>query len=465
MPDSLTSSSCSSSSASAATTCAECALPVGGAGPHRATLLLPCQHVLHLRCVEYRERLQRIRLESLYRHKHVDVGDEGTLTSFRCPSCAERVVRAIPLFLGDEGPASCEGKRDTAEGGRTAPCNEMDLVFTAQQENLFSLEALVTEKRQFETLTRSCAALHTEHTRLQRELGNHLSALPSSLTPCAPSSFASVSHYSVDELRAFVSHALPSLHTTEKELLRLRREKDKKKRRLVKIKAEYYRLKAKFSSGSAPQPLQEDDVASFNRSGQPATNGGGTQCSPAEIYSRARRHHRAVVDVDAPAPLRAAASPVVMVVEDDAVETRKRSRSSGVVVIDVDSTPPSSGSCASSRSQGGVASSRDQYLVVLSDDDGMVTLEDGDGKGENKPELTIGGEQGSDTEQDDQHNNNNNSNNDEENGDDWVLGPQTLLLARSDGYPMYPKLRPRDANGLPRREEYLWQSTLTPMCR
>eukprot|EP00796_Vickermania_ingenoplastis_P004611 gene4611-3324_t len=227
-----------------------CAVAVGTAGPARTTLLLPCQHVLHIRCVEYLQRLAQGQLAARYRGRCLP---SAGLSSFRCPGCRGRVSRAVPLFLGEE-------REPTAE--ETAA---MDLIFAAQQRHLERLQSLEVAKRQMEQLTRSCAELHNHQALLHQELDKCVGHLPqltpmttaaggpadSTTRPCASSAAMRLEQLRPEELRAYLARASPELVAAQHELRRLRREKAHKTRRLERLKAVATKMKKKRAALAA----------------------------------------------------------------------------------------------------------------------------------------------------------------------------------------------------------------------
>lgn len=262
-------------------TCCECAVPVGSSGPARATLLLPCQHVLHLRCAEYLRRQQELRLEAVshgFSLRSIFYScKEYQNTKFCCPGCSVKVEKVVPLYIGEEAHASIEehhcinhtelekkakqGKQEEKIYEEENVIKEMEKVFHSQKNNLASLRGLIKEKLLFHDLTRSCASLHNEQTKLQTELEKcacvmpQLNGIPSSLCSSASSSnelpssssFPLLAKCSAEELQMYLAHTSPVLYETEKELRRIRKKNDHKRKQVQKLVLRYRQLWKKRS--------------------------------------------------------------------------------------------------------------------------------------------------------------------------------------------------------------------------
>lgn len=253
-------------------TCCECAGRVGSSGPSRATLLLPCQHVLHLRCVEYLHRQHQLRQE-LATH---GVSLRGTFYSqkdyrtsmFICPGCSVNVEKVVPLYVGETAHAPVSEQIDYAEkvsednevlmvkpitkndvkGEKMNIIDEMEIVFRSQQRNLASLRRLIKEKLLVHELTRSCATLYNEQISFQADLEKSIRVIPqlkshlpfsscglSCSTKSSCSSSPSLENYGMEELQMYLAHTSPVLQETEKELRKIRKKNDHKRKQIQKL--------------------------------------------------------------------------------------------------------------------------------------------------------------------------------------------------------------------------------------
>lgn len=260
-------------------TCCECAGRVGSSGPARATLLLPCQHVLHLRCVEYLHRHHQLRQElathgislrgTFYSHK------DYRTRMFICPGCSVNVEKVVPLYVGETAHATVSNQSERAdklsddnEISMEKPItknedkeekmnifNEMEIVFRSQQRNLSSLRRLIKEKLLVHELTRSCAMLYNEQISFQAELEKSIRVMPQlkthlSFPSCAlscsekknSSSSPLLENYGVDELQMYLAHTSPVLQETEIELRQMRKKNEHKRKQLHKLELHYRKL-------------------------------------------------------------------------------------------------------------------------------------------------------------------------------------------------------------------------------
>lgn len=271
-------------------TCCECAVPVVSSGPGRATLLLPCQHVLHLRCVEYLRRAQQLRMEAashglslrsiFYSHKQFHNA------KFSCPGCSVKVKKVIPLYIGDVAHSAMDahppdtkdsvgrnGHHESMEEEKAESediLSDLDGVFQCQQSNLASLRGLINEKVIFHDLTRSCAALHNEQTTLLGELEKLFRVMPQLSALSTPFSSAASSPSSVtvrsscpllekcsaEELQMYLAHTSPVLYETENDLRKIRKRNDQKRKQLEKLALQYRQLLKKRRNLLLPSAKQ-----------------------------------------------------------------------------------------------------------------------------------------------------------------------------------------------------------------
>lgn len=242
-------------------TCCECGVIVGSAGPSRACLLLPCQHVLHARCVEF---LQRRWTLSHRRHLLALMATSSPSSPaflrarLDCPGCRQFVQRAIPLFLGDSVEDGEEAKAEEpaasspATGGgavdRQLEKTLMDDVLLAQKMCLEHTEALRKEQQVFEDFTQRCSALHVRKLELARELSQCIGLLPrvsdeDNGRKVKAISEKAIHDYREEELQMFVSHATPALHRLQQELREVESQGRRKRRRYEHVKQKYLKLR------------------------------------------------------------------------------------------------------------------------------------------------------------------------------------------------------------------------------
>ncbi|CCW68557.1 unnamed protein product [Phytomonas sp. Hart1] len=217
--------------------CSECAVPVGTDGPQRATLLLPCQHVMHLSCIEFVKRCMKL-INSYEEVKPSGISSEVML----CPGCQQPVSNTIPLFpLGEVLSQPSEDAENAKK--------DFERIHHAQKMYLKRLHRTLHEKECVMQISRQCAALHAQRTELLRDVEQHNQLFPSLKAMDAGSdmsiSFRSLSftNMTTTELELYLMQTIPVLNQTQTTLLEKRRAVEKHKRSLLAFKEKYHSRK------------------------------------------------------------------------------------------------------------------------------------------------------------------------------------------------------------------------------
>lgn len=188
------------------------------------------------------------------------------LCTLTCPGCSARVDRVISLFLGGDAAESSNGLAGETEIEGSV-INQMDAVFKAQQDNLCVLHSMCEEKKRKEELIRKCALLHHEQLEVSRKLEECAARLPliSSTNPTegsrgsAASAAITLDKYSADALQLYLSHTAPVLFSTEKDLRQARVENRRRKKKIDKLHMQQERLKKRLGEylGAAHQSFKD----------------------------------------------------------------------------------------------------------------------------------------------------------------------------------------------------------------
>ncbi|CCW60167.1 unnamed protein product [Phytomonas sp. EM1] len=284
--------------------CCECAVPVGTDGPQRAALLLPCQHVMHLSCIEFAKR--RMKLLKLYE----DAKPNSFPHDIVCRGCQQPVNGVIPLFTTSGTLSQPSADEDAAK-------SEFELIHHAQKQYLRRLQRMLRQKANVTRLSHQCAALHIQRTDYLRDVDQHNQLFPKlkpmDLNSSAQGSFAALSfnNMTTTELELYLMQTMPALNETQTTLLEKRRVVEKHRQTLLALKEKYHarkkavRLEQKNPSTSLEisQPSHTPQPAAFQGDGGEST--GRVLSSPNDAAvplsarsSRKRCGDAVFVDVD-----------------------------------------------------------------------------------------------------------------------------------------------------------------------
>ncbi|KAG5474536.1 hypothetical protein LSCM1_03323 [Leishmania martiniquensis] len=285
-------SACSSSTPrSSACDCCECGVVVGTESSQRASLLLPCQHVLHMGCVEFIRRRGKILmgmdrtdlpLDEESSRASVDGADKDNLaltgrghiswtrctSGFcMCPACCTPITRIIPLYLRSTNDnvrpnatdSTSTPSQGTSEAAATAEA-EYKRVHIAQKHVLHRLRSLCDQRRRVTELTRACANLHEQRARYLAEVEREQRCFPgltdsgglldaeshvgpsSAVVSNAVASLA-MEHMGVTELELYMAQATPQLLRAQAELRKERHMIERRTKRLNALRTHYHSAK------------------------------------------------------------------------------------------------------------------------------------------------------------------------------------------------------------------------------
>lgn len=225
--------------------CCECASSVGADGPQRAALLLPCQHVLHMSCVEYIRRRSKMRrlLPELVESTTIltcstsTQEDYGSSDAFACPGCHHRVDMVIPLFAA----SALDGQPATAAEDAS---REFELTHKAQKKSLHTLRLLVEQRQHVSELGYQCAALHDQRAGRLRDLEKYNTVFSTTANSITTSQVGRgalpVDDMTATELEGYIRHTTPALNGLLASLRKERQLLEKRRQRLRAIKSSYH---------------------------------------------------------------------------------------------------------------------------------------------------------------------------------------------------------------------------------
>ncbi|CAJ1029202.1 hypothetical protein, conserved [Leishmania lindenbergi] len=277
--------------------CCECGLVVGTESSQRGSLLLPCQHVLHMGCVEFIWRrgkaLMGMDSTDLPHNEEENSNGSGdgankaglalssngwarrTNGSCVCPACFTPITRIIPLYLrgtnDDVGADTTTKARAPSHATAGAPATteaEYRRVHTAQKHVLHRLRSLCDQRRRVTELTRACASLHEQRARCLAEVEREERCFPGLLQSSGlanaearlGSSSAMVSnttaslaieHMGVTELELYMAQVTPQLLRTQAELRKERHLIERRTKKLNALRTHYYATKELYALDGA----------------------------------------------------------------------------------------------------------------------------------------------------------------------------------------------------------------------
>ncbi|CBZ28658.1 conserved hypothetical protein [Leishmania mexicana MHOM/GT/2001/U1103] len=285
-------SSSSSTPCSSACDCCECGVVVGTEGSQRGCLLLPCQHVLHMGCVEFIRRRGKVLMGM--DSTDLPLGEEegscvsgggadkiGLALSTRssstwasrtndfcvCPACFTQIARIIPLYLrsanDDVGAVSTSTAPTPSQvtvGALATGEVEYRRVHTAQKQVLHRLRSLSDQRRRVTELTHACANLHDQRARCLAEVEREERCFPglthsgglvdgearvgsSSAVVSSTATALSMEHMGVTELELYMAQATPQLLRTQAELRKERQITERRTKRLNALRMHYHSMK------------------------------------------------------------------------------------------------------------------------------------------------------------------------------------------------------------------------------
>ncbi|KAH9600462.1 hypothetical protein LSM04_008894 [Trypanosoma melophagium] len=305
--------------------CCECAIPIADEGALRAVLIVPCQHLLHVGCVDYIRKRRKL-------HQLIDRADSsgmmtrapflpsssdvGTTTDSQttiittsssnnsnsnsdksntinndkssriaaCPACHSPIQKLIPLF-----PSTGDAQRTNNDN-----CSDVALqygeVHHKQKTNVAHLRALYEQRKNVTQLTRTCALLHERLSEVQAEVDSLSKILPSP-SPLVSGSRVTDDELCVDgmtatELELYITQSSSTLERLEREVREQRRLAERRRKKLSSLKSRYHAQRALISRRLGNDKTKE--VIDFSD--------GEGKCDMVDICRRPRL--APVVDVD-----------------------------------------------------------------------------------------------------------------------------------------------------------------------
>lgn len=358
-----------SASSSCALDCCECGAVVGTEGPQRGTLLLPCQHVLHMGCVEFVKRRGKMMMGMDSADVAEDGGDGYSSASSAghhsrwaremhgrclCPACYAPITHIIPLYLrSEDDPSTTEMHVATVpNAAATVAATEEDYrrVHAAQKRVLLRLRGLCEQRRRMTDLTRTCAGLHERRARLLADVQKEERCFPgllsegesggaatvsasSSGNPCiAPSSSPSLPTESmgITELELYMAQLTPRLLRTQAEVRKERQLVERRTKKLNALRSHYHYAKELHALNVEIAARQER----LHGGPLPAPSSDRPNTPPADATSP-RLAVRLSVDALAPEPQQSAPAEATRT----GLETPARKRMRGEETINVDEEP------------------------------------------------------------------------------------------------------------------------------
>ncbi|ORC86977.1 uncharacterized protein TM35_000241270 [Trypanosoma theileri] len=366
--------------------CCECAIPIADDGALRAVLLVPCQHLLHVGCVDYirkRRKLHQLidgadlngivtttpflqssssdvdatfenaNITSTTSSNNSNSKDEksNTIHSDKhsrivaCPACHSPIQKLIPLF-----PSIGDMHRPTNDNN-SGVALQYGKVHHKQKTNIAHLRALYEQRKNVTQLTRTCALLHERLSEVQAEVDSLSKILPNPL-PLVSGSRVSEDELCVDgmtatELELYITQSSSTLERLEREVREQRRLTERRRKKLSSLKSRYHAQKE-----PTPKRLAGDRI----KEGIESSDGEG-KC---DTLNDCRRPRSApVVDVDEEEEKekerKSSAALQVMVVSSvegsNAEESGSDDNSDDVIFVD-QTTPPIASTTSRSDSRG-----------------------------------------------------------------------------------------------------------------
>ncbi|KAK7195045.1 hypothetical protein NESM_000427300 [Novymonas esmeraldas] len=317
--------------------CCECGVVVGTEGRLRGCLLLPCQHILHMGCVEFIRRRGKVLLgmdSADLPHEESEAGAAAANGLSVCPACLTPITRIVPLYVrsADDTDQQRPSSQPVTAADSAAVEAEYTRVHSAQRQVLHRLRGLCDQRRRVTELTHACASLHEQRARclaeVEREERCYPGLAPSggadahgrpSSSPAAPHAAGAlaVEHMGVTELELYMAQTTPRLLRMQADLRRERHAAERRSRRLSALRTHYHTAKE----------LRAIDDAIAHREA-------ATHRPPAAPSPPTPSRPRATAGTDAP-PGRLHGS-TSGTAAPAAVVSRKRHRGGGGTAIDVD---------------------------------------------------------------------------------------------------------------------------------
>ncbi|KPA85085.1 hypothetical protein ABB37_01493 [Leptomonas pyrrhocoris] len=402
---------------SSALDCCECGAVVGTEGPQRATLLLPCQHILHMGCVEFIKR----RVKLLMGMDSADVVQDGGGDSAGaplpnqnndsnsknwvqqmcgrclCPACSAPVTHIIPLYLrSEDDPGATLPAKSGADGTPAASSPPLSAaraeedykrVHSAQKRVLLRLRGLCEQRRRMTELTHACASLHEQRARYLADVEKEERCFPGLLCgggaqddsavtttpgvsggtrggPSAPAGIP-VEQMGITELELYMAQVTPRLLRTQAEVRKERQMVERRTKKLNALRTHYHSQKELHALDAEIAELQ-------------ARVRGGVKRSTAHLHDdapqlRGPQQPPSVSPSESP-PLSQqeqyhSAREVILPSRTAGVPARKKYR--GEEAIYVDDEPPAE--VVEVLSQGS-SDAGEQEVMVLDDDDAVAEV-------------------------------------------------------------------------------------------
>lgn len=452
--------------------CCECAVPVAADGPQRAALLLPCQHVLHVSCVEFiKRRAKLMRLLSSDLESWLEGlpsgsgGSDGSLrdlflsVAFLCPGCRRPVDRIVPLFAS--------GGAELMSAAALVAKAEFEETLRAQRKLIHRLRQMLEQRESVTSLGHQCAALHERRAAGLREMDKYARLFPTAAAPPpstaqdgAPGAalcrmgvapMSSLEAMSTTQLGLFITAAAPQLTGTQSALRRERRAVERRRQRLTAVKARYHTMKeiaALDREIAAAQQQQRQRRAHHPPQGSEEVDGARLHQRRRQLLRQRsesgtpdrqpkRRREPAAIDVDGVAArLQRRAAPAAAVAHGPPIE------------VDVDGEPGSSGESYNVDGSDDDDTPQQQQPVAVDDDSDAVAIDDDDDDEEGQGADTLAVDFQDDEEGD---------------GLDATAAMAMLpvvLLPRARGGAQVQRVRAKHIRLLPRMEDRLWQPSL-----
>ena len=384
--------------ASCALDCCECGAVVGTEGPQRGTLLLPCQHVLHMGCVEFIKRRGKL----LMGMDTADVVQDECEASFGalssstttsslsatassaswarqmhgrclCPACYASITHIIPLFLRSEDDPGATSKNAPTEssGTTTGAASALNIeehykrVHPAHKRLLLPLRALCEQRRPMTELTHACASLHERRARYLADVEKEERCFPGLIsgaeqeggtraTAAAGAGGLPLEQMGITELELYMAQVTPRLLRTQAEVRKERQLVERRVKKLSVLRSHYHSTKE----------LHALDAEIAER--QAPMRGGASRSAAAHLSDSAstprheQPHHQKQPDltVRSTEPQRQPSSAL------ESLPARKKPRSEEAIDVD-DASPPAVVEILSNE----ISDAEEPEVTVVDEDD------------------------------------------------------------------------------------------------
>lgn len=387
---------------------------VGTEGPQRGSLLLPCQHILHMGCVEFVRRRGKVLMGLDSADLPAGEGGDGVSGDVSgwarrvngccvCPACLTPITRIIPLYLrsaDDEGkPMPSTPPRSGTAAAPAAIEAAYKRVHAAQKQVLHRLRSLCDQRRRVTELTHACASLHEQRARCLAEVEKEERCFPGLVprgggtdavgrgvaTSSAPAT-AAVERMGVTELELFMAQVTPQLLRVQADLRRERQLIERRSKRLGALRAHYHSTKelhaidaaiarsvdkapARRTAAAAPELFVRSATSTTPGAAAASSHGCATEAegrvgrrgevSTVPPPRKRQRGEAAAIDVDDAAP-------------PEVVEVLSDVEGDGTAVLDVDAGDGDGGDlnyASGSGDGGGGSATRGAHESAGGDDD------------------------------------------------------------------------------------------------